>query len=320
MDPGHTQRVQAELSVVLPVYNEEQALPLLMPRLKSVLGSLHLPYEVIFVDDGSTDGSARYIRELCEQDCTVKLLTLSRNFGHHVALTAGLDHASGGKVVLMDADLQDEPETIPRFFEIAKGGYQVVYASRFNRQERPLKRWLSRLYHRLLRRLAALDIPVDAGIFCLMDREVVSALRHLSERHRYLNGLRAWVGFRQAGVDVVRPDRPRAAGPPKYSFAKLFGLSLEGIFSFSYVPLRLATWFGLLFCLVAVLLVGLLAYRRLFGGFVVPGWTSLLSVVLLLGGAQLVTLGILGEYIGRIYDEVKRRPLYVVASKTGFDP
>lgn len=309
-----------ELSVILALYNEAGVLPMLVPQLTQVLDTLKISYEVIFVSDGSTDGSAPYLREACARHERIKLLELSRNFGHHVALSAGLDHAAGRKVVLMDADLQDDPQLIPEFLARAREGYQVVYARRYQRREGRMKRWMARAYHRLLQRVSSITMPLDAGIFCLLDRQVMDVLRSCGERHRYLNGLRAWAGFRQYGLDVVRSDRPEVAGPPKYSFMKLLGLSLEGLFSFSYVPLRLATWCGVLFLLGAFVIAGFLAYRRLTASsWVVPGWTSLLSVVLLLGGVQLMVLGILGEYLGRIYDEVKRRPLYVVAAKTGFE-
>ncbi|MDQ2724091.1 MAG: glycosyltransferase family 2 protein [Actinomycetota bacterium] len=303
------------LSVVVPVRNEEDNLPVLHARLATVLGALGT-YEVIFVDDGSTDRSAAAIMAIRESDASVKLLRLSRNFGHQAALSAGLDHARGTAVVLMDADLQDPPEVLAVFVARWRDGYEVVYAVRRHRKEGLLKRTAYFGFYRLLRLLSPIDVALDAGDFCLIDRRVADILCGLRERHRFLRGLRSWAGFRQVGVPYDRPAR--LAGTSAYSFSRLIRLALDGLLSFSSVPLRLASFLGFLTALAGVIYVAVAVSAKIFVGHPPSGWTSLIAIILVLGGVQLLVIGLLGEYLARVYDEVKDRPLYIVERTHGF--
>jgi dolichol-phosphate mannosyltransferase len=305
------------LSVVVPVYNEEQVLPAFYERLSAALAALPCDPELIFVDDGSRDGSAAILAALAERDPRVRVLTLTRNFGHQAALCAGLDHATGDAVVFIDADLQDPPELIREFHGKWKEGHQVVYGLRHRLEEGVLKRGVYHLFYRVLHALANIDIPLDTGDFGLMDRQVAETLRALPERTRFLRGLRSWVGLRQVGLPYER--HARKAGSSKYSLARLIKLAFDGIFSFSTVPLKLALVMGLLVSAGGFLGILVVVYLRLRHSFDLPGWTSLMVIVLFLGGIQLVTIGIVGEYIARIYEEVKSRPLYLLARRPG-DP
>ena len=307
-----------ELSAVVPVYNEEGSLGELHRRVTAVLESLELPYELILVDDGSSDRTPEIISELCADDSRVRAVHFSRNFGHQAALAAGLQHASGRGVVVLDADLQDPPELIPELVARWRDGYQVVYAQRRKRErEGVVKRGAAFLFYRTLKRITRFEIPADTGDFCLMDRTVVDLLNSMPERNRYVRGLRAWVGFRQTAVPFDRP--PRFAGEPKYTFAGSFGLAVNGILALSKFPLRVATYFGLLVSLASFLLGIWYIAQRLVGHVEqVRGWASTVVIVLFLGGVQLLTIGIIGEYLSRIYDEVKQRPLFVVRESVGF--
>lgn len=307
------------LSLVVPVYNERETIPTFYDRASQALASLDVPWEVIFVDDGSQDGSFEQLRALAESDPRVKVVSFSRNFGHQTAVTAGLHYARGQAVAVIDGDLQDPPEFVPRLFEKWREGYQVVYAVRRSRKENIMKRVAYRLFYRLLRSLAYVDMPLDAGDFAIMDRRVVDELNAMPERNRFVRGIRAWVGFRQTGVEYDR--EPRFAGESKYPLSKLFKLAYDGLISYSFAPLRLATHLGFLISGVAFLLIlYLIGLRVLYGEHLIAGWTSTVIVVLFLGGVQLLSLGILGEYVGRIFDEVKRRPLYIVRETVGFEP
>lgn len=306
----------ALLSVVVPVLNEQQVLPAFYGRLKAVLATLPDNSEVIFVDDGSFDRTPALLDEWAAADASVRVIHLSRNFGHQAALTAGLDHASGDAVVLIDADLQDPPELISLFHARWREGYQVVLGHRRSRDEGLVKRVLYRLFYKTLHLLADIEIPLDSGDFSLMDRAVVLALRRLPERTRFLRGLRSWVGLSQVAVEYDRPARE--SGESKYTLPKLLKLAFDGIVSFSAAPLRLALLFGALISLAGFVLIGVLFYLRLRHAFELPGWTSLMVVVLFLGGIQLLAVGIVGEYIARIYEEVKNRPVYLVARSAGF--
>lgn len=310
---------EAELSVVVPVYNEEGSLSELHRRVTAVLESLAMAYELILVDDGSHDRTPGIIAELCADDSHVRAVHFSRNFGHQAALAAGLQHASGRAVIVLDADLQDPPELIPELLGRWREGYQVVYAQRRKREREGLvKRGAAFLFYRMLKRITHFEIPADTGDFCLMDRTVVDLLNAMPERNRYVRGLRAWVGFRQTAVPFDRP--PRFAGEPKYTFAGSFGLAVNGILALSKFPLRVATYFGLLVSLASFLLGIWYVVQRLIGNAdMVRGWASTVVIVLFLGGVQLLTIGIIGEYLSRIYDEVKERPLYVVRGRVGFD-
>lgn len=308
-----------ELSVVVPVYNEEESIGELERRLGTVLARVAPDHEVILVNDGSRDGTAAVLERLCRPGSRYRALHFSRNFGHQAAVAAGLRYAIGRAVVVMDADLQDPPELLEPMLARWREGYDVVYAQRASRQdEGPLKRGFAWGYYRLLHSLSPVQIPSDTGDFCLMSRAVVDVLVALPERNRYVRGLRAWAGFRQTAVPFDRPAR--FAGEPKYTFRKSLGLALNGIISFSKTPLRLATWLGLLVSAASFLLGIWFIYLRLSGtGFEIRGWASTVVIILFLGGVQLLTIGIIGEYLSRIYDEVKDRPLFVISSRSNFD-
>jgi dolichol-phosphate mannosyltransferase len=301
-----------QLSVVIPVYNEEAGLPALFARLYPALDALDTPYEVIFVNDGSRDQSWQRVLELANADGDVKAVNLSRNFGHQVAITAGLDLSSGATVVVMDSDLQDPPELIPTLYEKYRQGFDVVYAQRRQRDgETWFKRTTARLFYRLMRRMSSIDIPLDTGDFRLMSRRVVDDMKRLQEQSRFVRGLVTWVGYNQTPVLYDRD--PRYGGETKYPIGKMMKFALDGITGFSSQPLRLASHAGLLFAASSMaLMVGLTIYKFAGGQGLVPGWTSLAVAVLFLGGLQLLAIGILGEYVGRIHEEAKRRPLYLV--------
>ena len=306
--------VRPALSVVIPVYNEEQTLPELHKRLVAFFGSMTVigpRWEVVFVEDGSRDRTRELLLELASRDLRYRVVLLSRNFGHQMAITAGMDHAEGDAVVIMDADLQDPPEVVAEMYEKHREGFDVVYGVRRKRHgETWFKRATAAIFYRLMRLSTGVDIPTDAGDFRLLGRPVVLTMRALRERHRFVRGLVAWVGFRQT---AVRYDRDaRFAGTTKYPFGKMFRFAIDGITSFSTFPLRLATWLGVLAGLIAVG-TGIWAFVvKFFASGIVPGWTTIMMVVAFAASAQLLMMGVLGEYIGRIYEEIKRRPLYVV--------
>ncbi len=305
------------LSVIVPVYNEEAVIPELYRRMVQVLEEIGEPWELICVNDGSRDRSLQLLLDLHHRDPRIRVVSFSRNFGHQIAITAGLDYARGDAVVIIDADLQDPPELIQTMVDRWREGYHVVYAVRVDRQgESWFKLWTARLFYRLLRRITDVDIPLDTGDFRLMDRQVVLSLRCLRETNRFMRGLASWVGFRQIGVEYQR--EPRFAGKTKYPLGRMLRLTMDAITSFSYLPLRLGTYFG--FFLAFLSLVGIVAtvILRLSGNNAFYGQASTLVAVLFLGGIQLIFLGVLGEYLGRIYDEVKRRPLYIVDQAHGF--
>jgi dolichol-phosphate mannosyltransferase len=300
-----------QLSVVVPLYNEEATVDELRRRLGEVLDRIEPDYEVLLVNDGSRDGTAEALKRIALTGSRWRAIHFSRNFGHQAAVAAGLRYATGQAVVVMDADLQDPPELLEQILARWRDGFEVVYAQRVSRErEGPVKRGLAWLYYRILRAVSPVDIPTDTGDFCLMDRKVVDQLIALPERNRYIRGLRAWVGFRQTSVQFERA--PRFAGEPKYTFRKSLGLGINGIISFSKAPLRIATWLGLLVSLMSFVLVVVFVFEKLTRGFEIRGWASTVVIILFLGGVQLLTTGIIGEYLSRIYDEVKQRPLYVV--------
>lgn len=307
-----------EYSFVIPVFNERETLEELYERLAPVLDGLDGPAEVILVDDGSTDGSFELMVGLHERDKRVKLIRLSRNFGHQLALTAGLDHAAGRAVVVMDADLQDPPEVVLELARRWREGYAVVYAVRDKRLgETRTKLVTAKLFYRLLNRLTELDIPGDAGDFRLLDRRALDAMSSMREHNRYLRGMSAWVGFDQTGVHYVRDSR--YAGTTKYSLRKMLRFALAGIVSFSTAPLRLALNAGFVVSTLAFVLGISAIVVKLAGVFTVPGWASIVVVVAFLGGVQLTVLGVMGEYVAQIHEEVKRRPLYLVRDVVGMD-
>ncbi len=308
-----------EISVVLPVCNEEASVVELRRRLAAVLTANGLSYEIVFVDDGSRDGSWARILELGQADRRVCGVNLSRNFGHQVAITAGVELSRGQAVVVMDSDMQDPPELIPVLYAKYREGFDVVYAKRRTREgETWFKKVTAKTFYRLMRRLSTVDIPVDTGDFRLMSRRVVDDLTRLQERHRFVRGLVTWVGYNQAAVLYDRS--PRHDGTTKYPIAKMIGFALDGFTSFSRQPLRLATHVGIFLATASLtLMIGLTIYKLAGGSGLVTGWTSLAVAVLFLGGVQLLAIGILGEYIGRIYEEVKGRPLYLVRESVNLD-
>jgi dolichol-phosphate mannosyltransferase len=306
------------LSVVIPCANEQEVLRETNQRLLAVLESLSLDFEIVYVDDGSTDCTPQLLRELHAQDDHVRVVRLSRNFGQQVAITAGMEHAAGDAVVIIDADLQDPPEVIEEFVQKWLEGYDVVYGIRTEREgETAFKLWTAKAFYRFINHLSDTRMPLDTGDFRLIDRRVVQALLSMPERDRFVRGMVSWLGFSQIAVRYRRA--PRLAGATKFPFFKMVRFAMDGIVSFSIVPLRLATWLGLASSGLAVLGILYALLSRFFAQGWVKGWTSIVIAVLLFGGAQLVCLGIIGEYIGRIYGESKRRPLYVVRERMGFD-
>ena len=297
------------LSVLVPVYNEIDVLPEFHRRLTGVLRNCIGPYEVMYVNDGSTDGSLAWLERLCAEDPDVALVDLSRNFGKEIAMAAGLDHVRGEAVVVIDADLQDPPELIPRLIEQWRAGYDNVYARRRQREgETWLKKVSASWFYQVIGRLSRVRIPQDTGDFRLLSRRAVEALRQLREQHRFMKGLFAWIGYPSIAVEYDRD--PRLAGETKFNYWKLWNFAIEGITSFTIAPLKLATYFGIVVALVAFVAIVVLVAKTLLFGDAVKGYPSLMSVILFLGGIQLIALGSLGEYIGRMFNETKGRPLY----------
>lgn len=305
------------ISVVVPCYNEELVIDTTHHRLIAVLESITPVFEIIYIDDGSQDQTPQLLHQLQLKDSRVRVLFLSRNFGHQVAITAGIEHSTGDAVVLIDADLQDPPEVIKTMIDRWQQGYDVAYGVRTERAgETAFKLWTAKAFYRLINYLSDVEIPLDTGDFRLMDRKVVKALMAMPERDRFLRGMVSWVGFRQIAVPYQREQR--LAGVSKYPFWKMMRFAVDGILSFSLIPLRLAIWVGLLsFCLAMLGIIYALVVR-LFTSNWVAGWTISFIAILFTGGVQLVFLGVIGEYIGRIYREDKRRPLYFVREKLGF--
>lgn len=306
------------ISVIVPCYNEEGVLKATHDRLTNVLREIaRLDYELIFVNDGSQDQTQQILTHLQQQDPHVRLLRLSRNFGHQIAVTAGLEQAAGDAVVVIDADLQDPPEVIPQMVKLWREGNDVVYGIRIEREgESKFKLWTAKAFYRLINRLSDTKMPLDAGDFRLLDRKVVEVIKMMPERARFLRGMVSWAGFRQVSIPYDRAARH--AGDSKYPLAKMIHFAMDGIISFSLVPLKLAIWTGFLSIWIAVAGIIVAILDRLLEKDLTRGWASLFVAVLFMGGVQLVSLGIIGEYLGRIYTEVKRRPLYVVQERLGF--
>lgn len=304
------------LSLVVPIYNEEAVIDELRTRLVEVIEPLG-EFEVLCVNDGSVDRSAEMLDALSAADPRFKALHFSRNFGHQAAVTAGLHAASGECAVIIDADLQDPPELVVEMVGKWQQGFDVVYAKRRERAgDSRLKRGTAFLFYRLLRKLTEVEVPPDAGDFCLLDRKVVNVLNSMPERNRYVRGLRAWVGFRQTAVEFDRAER--FAGETKYPMSRMISLAFDGVFSLSKAPLRLAIYFGFISSGLSFLLGIIFLIEKLTGTFnTVRGWASTIVVVLFLGGVQLICIGAIGEFIGRTYDEVKQRPLYIIARTSG---
>jgi dolichol-phosphate mannosyltransferase len=311
-----------KISVIVPCFNEEDVLPKLFDRLGAVIPTWNADYEIICVDDGSRDRTWELLKAQNQKDPHWRSLSFARNFGHQIAVSAGLFYATGDAAVIIDADLQDPPEEIARLLAKWQAGFDIVYAVRQKRKEGWLKRFCYWTFYRLMARLVAFDIPLDSGDFSLMSRRVVETINAMPERNRFVRGLRAWSGFRQIGVPYERAAR--AAGEPKYTFKKSFKLAMDGLFSFSAVPLRLATYLGLWVSVFAFLGAVFTFAQKVFSAQFAkiglappPGFPTMVISILFLGGVQLICLGILGEYIGRIYEEVKGRPLWIIRDRAG---
>jgi glycosyltransferase involved in cell wall biosynthesis len=313
----HPDKDDVELSVVVPMYNEELNIDYLFERLVPVLDRLNLKYEIVCVDDGSKDNTLNYLVEHHRRNPAIKVVNLSRNFGKEIALTAGIDHATGAAVVPIDADLQDPPELIEELVAKWREGYDVVYATRrLRRGESWFKRLSANAFYQTIGRMSPVEIPRNTGDFRLLDRRVVDALKQLPERNRFMKGLFAWVGFKQTSILYDRPQRYK--GVTKWNYRRLWRLAIDGITSFSFLPLKVWSYIGLSLSLLAFIYASFLIIRTLILGIDVPGYASLMVAVLFLGGVQLLSLGIIGEYLGRVYEEVKRRPLYLVRECHGF--
>lgn len=305
-----------DVSVIIPMYNEETNIDDLLKRLETILAQLDLNYEIVCVDDGSKDNTLGYLVAHQQRNSSIKVISLSRNFGKDIAMTAGIDYARGQAVILMDADLQDPPELIIELVTHWCEGYEVVYAVRRSRRgESWCKRFIAYIFYKMLDRLSSTPIPRNAGDFRLLDKSVVETLKQLPERSRFMKGLIAWVGFRQTAVHFDRP--PRLHGKTKWNYWKLWNFALDGITAFSSVPLKVWTYLGLFISGLALCYAAFLVIRTLVLGIDVPGYASLMVVILTLGGVQLLTLGIIGEYLGRVYEEVKNRPIYLVRDTYG---
>jgi glycosyltransferase involved in cell wall biosynthesis len=303
--------------VVVPLYNEEAIVDPLLDRLLAVLQTIGAPFQIVVVDDGSRDGTRAKLIERARLEPGLTVVCLTRNFGLQGAVSAGLAQADGEVVVLMDGDLQDPPEMIPRLLDEWREGADVVYTTKRTRAERGLRRLAFDAFHSLLERLGQIELPLGAGNFSLIDGQALAAINRLPEHNRYLPGLRAWVGFRQ--VEVAFDRQERAAGEPRMGYRRLIKLALDGIFGFSYLPLRAATVLGLAVTLFGLILIAWVLVERFVTHTAILGWPSLMVAVCILGGTQLVTIGILGEYLGRIYDEVRGRPNYLVRELIRFD-
>ncbi len=305
-----------EISLVVPVFNEEEAIPLFMDRVQPILDGISSDWEIIFVNDGSTDRTFQVIREAHAADARIKLVDFSRNFGKEIALTAGIDHAGGRAVVPIDVDLQDPPEVIVDMVAKWREGFDVILAARRDRsQDSWAKRGTAAMFYKVMGRMSTVPLPSNVGDFRLMDRRVVDVLRQYRERQRFMKGLFASLGFRQAVVEYARPER--SAGQTKFRPVRLWGLALEGIISFSTKPLKVWTYIGVLCAVVAAAYIALIVIKTLIMGIDLPGYASLMSVMLFMNGMMLTGLGVIGEYIARIFNEVKGRPLYIVREEIG---
>lgn len=301
----------ADLSVVIPIYNEEGNIPLLYERLTAVMQGMGISWEFIFINDGSRDRSIQLLKELAGKDPRVRYIDFSRNFGHQIAVSAGLDHSRGEAVVIMDADLQDPPELLPDMYRKYKEGFEVVYARRRSREgESWFKKTTARLFYRMLSRLSTVEIPLDTGDFRIIDHKVVEVLRNMPEKSKFLRGQISWIGFRQTFLEYDRQERH--AGETNYPFKKMLSLALDGITGFSDLPLRFVTYFGLLVTGFAFLGTLYVLYSRFVMRDYVEGWSSLMITVLFIGGVQMIAIGVIGEYLSRIHANVRNRPLYIV--------
>lgn len=300
------------ISVIVPVFNEEDNLPLIYNRLLALFKKMNVSYEICFVNDGSSDNSIRVIKNLVSKDPSVRYIDFSRNFGHQVAVSAGLDHVTGRSTVIIDADLQDPPELIEELYSKLKEGFEVVYAKRrYRKGETIIKKLTAKIFYRLLQRITPIEIPLDTGDYRIMDERVVAVLRKMKEHHKFIRGQISWIGFNQTFVEYDRNER--FSGQTGYSYSKMVRFAIDGITSFSDFPLKLASLLGFAVSIVSFLYaVVILSFKILKPEYHVQGWTSLMICILLLGGIQLISIGIIGEYMGRMNENVKNRPLYVI--------
>jgi dolichol-phosphate mannosyltransferase len=306
-----------EYSVIIPVYNEESVLTETYARLKTVMDGLG-DYELIFIDDGSVDASATIIAGMLAKDKSLRLIRFSRNFGHQCAITAGMDYARGDAVIIIDADLQDPPELLPEMARLWRSGYDVVYGKRVSREgESFFKKATAAFYYRSLKRLTDFDVPIDTGDFRLIDRKVCDTMKSLGEKNRYVRGLVSWVGFKQIALEYER--QKRHSGVTKYPFRKMARFAIDGITAFSHKPLRITAFIGFAISLVSFVYIIVIIYQRIFTATTVTGWASTMAVTLFTQGIVLIMLGLMGEYIGRIYEEIKNRPIYIVKETLGYD-
>ncbi|MGK0467690.1 MAG: glycosyltransferase involved in cell wall biosynthesis [Clostridium sp.] len=306
-----------QYSIIVPIYNEELVINEAYKRLKKVMNLTEETYEIIFVNDGSRDRSFDMVKDICNKDKNIRLIRFSRNFGHQLAITAGMNKANGKAVIVIDADLQDPPEIMLKMIEKWKEGYEVVYGKRLSREgETFFKKITSKAFYRTLRVMTDVDIPVDTGDFRLIDRKVCEALKRVPERNRYVRGIISWLGFKQTGVEFEREER--IAGETKYPLNKMVKFALDAIISFSYKPLKLASITGFSISIFSFLYLMIVVFKKIFINDAINGWTSIVALSLFFNGLVLIILGIIGEYIGRIYDEVKGRPLYIIDEKVGF--
>lgn len=304
-------------SIVVPVFNEEDNLEYLYKRLTKIMESVVTEYEIIFVDDNSKDKSLEILESLNQKDSRVKIIKFSRNFGHQAAITAGLDYAQGDGVIMMDADLQDPPEVIPLLIRKHEEGYDIVYTEREVRKgETIFKRWTASLFYRIMKCLTDIEIPLDSGDFRLISKRVLNSLKGMHEKNRFLRGLISWVGYKQIGIKYQRDAR--YAGKTKFTFKKMLEFAIDAVSSFSHIPLRIATLSGFVVSFISCFLLLWVVFTYIkYAGGPVPGWASLMVCVLFIGGVQLIAIGIIGEYLGRIYDEVKNRPMYILDKTIG---
>lgn len=303
-------------SAILPVFNEEDNIIEVCSRLTKVFRSLKKPYEIVFINDGSYDKTFSRIRTLQKKNSKIKIINFSRNYGHQAAITAGLDYCNGKYIAILDADLQDPPEVLPQFFQKLDDGFDVVYAVRKNRKENGLMKMAYAVFYRLLKKISDTDIPLDSGDFCVMKQRVVHTMRRIPERNKFVRGIRSWIGFKQIGLEYDRHERH--AGASHYPLHKLIKLAIDGMLSFSYIPLRMMTVGGLLAFMISIVGIFVALYLRLFTRTFVPGFATTIILLMFSGGIIMLGLGIIGEYIARIYDEVKQRPPYIIDSLHGF--
>lgn len=307
--------MNVKISAVVPIFNEEGNIPILYDHIKSTFKKIDKNFEVIFINDGSFDNSLNLLKKLAKKDKHIKIVSFSRNFGHMSAINAGLSLASGRKVAVMDADMQDPPHVIEKMYKKSLEGFDVVYGIKKKRKEGLVRKFLFKSFYKILDKISSLRMPLDAGTFSILDRKIVNIIVSLPEKNKYFSGLRAWAGFKQTGVIYERGKRYKGK---EASFSRLFKLAMDGIISFSFVPLKMASFLGFIFSAFAFLLIIVLFILKFFVNLGIVGWTSTITTVLFIGGIQLITLGIIGEYLARIYDEVKRRPEYIIEEKINF--